>query len=241
VFISSSAQISENAVVADTVAQKKSVMEKAIDVYMQNLNHFTITLYMMIESTFIPLPSELVVPPAVYKACNPENTSLYVTESKWINILLIIFFATLGAIIGACINYCLALFLGRPFIYWFVETKAGKLFLLDTKKVQKAENYFVKNGSISTFIGRLIPGIRHLISIPAGLAKMKLRPFILYTALGAGIWHTILAVLGYLAHGQADLINQYSKEISYIMLALGVVFAWYLVYNGFFKKKKAKE
>jgi len=240
IFTFTLAQTNENAIVADTAVQKKSAMEKVIDVYMQNLNHLTITLYMAIESTFIPLPSELVVPPAVYKACSPENTSLYVTESKWINILLVIFFATVGAVCGACINYYLALFLGRPFVYWFVETKVGKLFLLDTKKVQKAENYFVENGSISTFIGRFIPGIRHLISIPAGLAKMKLRPFILYTALGAFLWHTILAILGYLAHGQSNLINQYSKEISYIMLALGVAFVGYLVYNGFVKKKKTK-
>jgi membrane protein DedA with SNARE-associated domain len=232
------AQTEENIKITDTVAQKKSVMEKVIDVYMQNLNHFTVTLYMAIESTFIPLPSELVVPPAAYKACSPENTSLYVTQSKWINILLVIFFATVGAVCGACINYYLALFLGRPFIYWFVETKVGKFFLLDTKKIQKAENYFVKNGNTSTFIGRFIPGIRHLISIPAGLAKMKLKPFILYTALGAGMWHAILAILGYFAYGQADLINQYSKEISYVMLALGVAFVGYLVYNGFIKKKK---
>jgi membrane protein DedA with SNARE-associated domain len=187
---------------------------------------------MAIESTFIPLPSELVVPPAAYKACDPENTSLYVTDSIWINILLVIFFATLGAILGACINYYLALLLGRPFIYWFVETKMGKLFWLDTKKVQKAENYFIKNGNISTFIGRLIPGIRHLISIPAGLAKMKMKPFILYTALGAFIWHTILALLGYFAHGQKDIIQLYSKEISYSILGLAVLFGAYLLYKA---------
>jgi len=239
-FMSTFAQASENAVVADTAAQKKSMMEKVVDAYMQNLNHFTITLYMTIESTFIPLPSELVVPPAAYKACSPENTSLYVTESEWVNILLVIFFATLGAICGACVNYYLALLLGRPFVYWFVETKVGKLFLLNTEKVQKAENYFVKNGAISTFIGRLIPGIRHLISIPAGLAKMKLRPFIAYTALGAFIWHTVLALLGYFAHGQRDIILLYSKEISYVILGLAVIFAGYLLYNGFIKKKVKK-
>jgi len=212
--------------------KKQSFFEKTIDVYLQNLNYFTVTLYMTIESTFIPLPSELVVPPAAYQACDPENASLYVTESKWINISLVIFFATLGAIIGACINYYLALLLGRPFVYWFVETKVGRFLWLDTKKVQKAENYFVKNGNISTFIGRLIPGIRHLISIPAGLAKMKMKPFIAYTALGAFIWHTILALLGYFAHGQQDIIQQYSKEISYSILGLAVIFGGYLVYRA---------
>jgi membrane protein DedA with SNARE-associated domain len=220
---------------------KQTFFEKTIDIYLQNLNHLTVALYMTIESTFIPLPSELVVPPAAYKACNPDDSSLYVTESKWINILLVIFFATVGAIVGACINYYLALFLGRPFVYWFVETKVGKLFLLDTNKIQKAENYFVKNGSISTFIGRLIPGIRHLISIPAGLAKMKLKPFIGYTAFGAFLWHTVLALMGFFAHGQQDIINHYSSEISCIILALAVLFGIYLVYKVFWKKKERNE
>jgi membrane protein DedA with SNARE-associated domain len=216
---------------------KQSFFEKTIDIYLQNLNHFTVTLYMTIESTFIPLPSEIVVPPAAYQACNPAYTSLYVTEYEWFNIFLVILFATLGAILGACINYYLALLLGRPFVYWFVETKVGKLFLLDTHKIQKAENYFVKNGSISTFIGRLIPGIRHLISIPAGLAKMKLRPFIGYTALGAFLWHTILALMGYFAHGQQEVINRYSSEISYGILALCVLFGGYVVFRVVRKKK----
>ena len=212
--------------------EKQSFFEKTIEVYLQNLNYFTVTLYMTIESTFIPLPSELVVPPAAYQACNPENGSLYVTKSIWINILFVIFFATLGAVIGACINYYLAMLLGRPFVYWFAETKVGRFFWLDTKKVQKAENYFVKNGSISTFIGRLIPGIRHLISIPAGLAKMKMKPFIAYTALGAFIWNIVLALLGYFAHGRQDLIQQYSSEISYSILGLAVIFCGYLVYRA---------
>jgi len=216
---------------------KQSFFEKTIDIYLQNLNHFTVALYMTIESTFIPLPSEIVVPPAAYQACSPAHTSLYVTEYKWFNIFLVILFATLGAILGACINYYLALLLGRPFVYWFVETKVGKLFLLDAQKIQKAENYFVKNGSISTFIGRLIPGIRHLISIPAGLAKMKLRPFIGYTALGAFIWHTILALMGYFAHGQQEVINRYSSEISYGILALCVLFGVYVVFRVVRKKK----
>jgi membrane protein DedA with SNARE-associated domain len=111
---------------------------------------------------------------------------------------------------------------------------------LSAEKVQKAEDYFVKHGKSSTFIGRLIPGIRQLISIPAGLSRMPFLPFITYTILGAGLWNIILVILGYLAHGQASLINQYSKEISYVMLVLGVCFVGYLVYNGFVKKKKEK-
>lgn len=215
---------------------KQSFFQETIDVYLQNLNHFTVTLYMMIESTFIPLPSEIVVPPAAYQACSPAHKKLYVTEHEWFNIFLVILFATLGAILGACINYYLALLLGRPFVYWFVETKVGKLLLLDANKIQKAENYFVKNGSISTFIGRLIPGIRHLISIPAGLAKMKLRPFIGYTALGAFIWHTILALMGYFAHGQQEVIKRYSSEISYGILVLCILFAGYVVFRAMRKK-----
>ncbi|MCL1850610.1 MAG: DedA family protein [Bacteroidetes bacterium] len=193
---------------------------------------------MTVESSFIPFPSEIVVPPAAYQACNPENSSLYVTDSKWLNITLVIFFATLGAMFGAIINYFLALFLGRPFIYWFVETKLGRLCLLDTKKVQKAEDYFVKNGNISTFIGRFIPAIRQLISIPAGLAKMRMRPFLLYTFLGAGLWNMVLALLGYFAHGQQEIINRYNSEISYIILGLVVLFGIYLLWKVFGKKQK---
>jgi membrane protein DedA with SNARE-associated domain len=193
---------------------------------------------MTVESSFIPFPSEIVVPPAAYQACNPENANLYVTDSKWINIALVLFFATLGAMLGATINYFLALFLGRPFIYWFVGTKLGRLCLLDAKKVQKAEDYFVKNGNISTFIGRLIPAIRQLISIPAGLAKMKIRHFLLYTFLGAGSWNLVLVMLGYFAHGQQALINRYNSEISYAILGLAVLFGIYLLYKAFGKKNR---
>ena len=221
----------------DTIPPKQSFIVKLFAAYTNNLNYYTITALMTIESSFIPFPSEIVVPPAAYQACNPENTSLYVTETKWINIALVIFFATLGAMLGAIINYFLALLLGRPFIYWFVETKLGRLCMLDAKKVQQAEDYFVKNGAISTFVGRLIPAIRQLISIPAGLAKMKLRPFLLYTFLGAGLWNVILAILGYFAHGQQALINRYSNELSIILLGLAVLFGIYVVWKAFRKKK----
>ena len=214
--------------------EKEPFVVRVFSTYTQNLNYFTVAALMTVESScFIPFPSEVVVPPAAYQACNPENKNLYVTESKWVNISLVILFATIGALFGAIINYYFALYLGRPFIYWFVETRLGRLCFLDAKKVQKAENYFIKNGSISTFVGRLIPGIRQIISVPAGLAKMKMRPFILYTTLGAGIWNVILALLGFFAHGQQNIIHQYSSELSYIILGLAVIFGVYLIYRAF--------
>jgi membrane protein DedA with SNARE-associated domain len=212
------------------IQNKPSKIEQVTSWYMDNMNYGTITLLMTIESSFIPFPSEVVVPPAAYKASK---------EGSDLNIFLVIIFATIGAIIGALINYYLALWLGRPIVHKFAESKFGKLCLLSSEKITKAENYFVKHGRSSTFVGRLVPGIRQLISIPAGLAKMPLLPFVIFTTLGATIWNTVLAVLGYLAHGQADLINKYSSELSYILLGLGVLFIIYLVYSNFIKKKKA--
>lgn len=227
-----------NTTIDSTTTPKESIFTKVVGKYTENLNYFTITVFMTVESSFIPFPSEIVVPPAAYEACNRENTNLHVTEHKWINISLVVLFATLGAMIGALINYYLAFFLGRPFIYWFVETRVGRMFLLSKKGVEKAEDFFVTNGNISTFVGRLIPGIRQLISIPAGLAKMRLPSFLLYTFLGAFIWNIVLAVLGYVAHGQQDLINTYSHELSMILLGLGALFIGYLVYKGFKKPKQ---
>ena len=228
--------------VAHTEIQDKNIIGQVIDWYMSNLNYGTITLLMTIESSFIPFPSEVVIPPAAYAACNPENTSLYFTSHKWINISLVVLFATLGALLGALINYFLAYFLGRPIIYWFADSKLGHLCLLDSKKIKKAEDYFIAHGNSSTLIGRLVPAIRQLISIPAGLAKMKITPFILFTLLGAGMWNIILAVLGYIAHGQKELIDRYSHELSYILLGLGILFILYLVFQAYRKKKnKSKE
>ena len=206
-----------------------STVEKITSWYMDHMNYGTITLLMTIESSFLPFPSEVVVPPAAYKASREDSD---------LNIILVVVFATIGAIFGALINYFLALWFGRPIIYKFSESRLGKMCLLSTGSVQKAEKYFVKHGNISTLIGRLLVGIRQVISIPAGLARMSLLPFIIYTALGAGIWNIILAVMGYVAHGQESLINQYSKEISYAILILTVLFILFLIYNGFIRKNK---
>ena len=212
-------------------SEEKTIVEQVTSWYMDNMNYGTVTLLMVIESSFIPFPSEVVVPPAAYKALEKESN---------MNIVLVVVFATLGAIIGALINYFLSLWLGRPIIYKFVETRFGKMCLLDKQKVEKAEKYFDKHGKSSTFIGRLVPGIRQLISIPAGLAKMNIGTFICFTALGAGIWNIILALLGYLGHGNKELIDQYSHELSYILIGLGVLFVAYLIYKGLSKKKTPK-
>ncbi len=223
-----------------TTVKEKSTLIKVVDWYLNNLNYYSITLMMTIESSFIPFPSEVVIPPAAYAACSPENSNLYVTHYKWLNIFIVILFGTLGALLGALFNYFLSLYLGRPIVYKFVDSKFGHLMLLNSKKIKKAEDYFVKNGNISTFICRLVPGIRQLISIPAGLSKMKLLPFILYTCLGAGTWNTILALIGYIAHGEQDIINEYNHELSYVLLGVGVIFVCYLIYKGY-KKKKSKK
>ena len=152
---------------------------------LDHLNYWTITLLMAIESSFIPFPSEVVVPPAAWKAANNDNMNIY----------LVVLFATIGANIGALINYYLAKWLGRPIIYKFANSRFGHMCLIDEAKVQHAEEYFDKHGAVSTFVGRLIPAVRQLISIPAGLARMKLGTFLLYTTLGAGLWNSILAFI----------------------------------------------
>ncbi len=195
--------------------------------FIENLNYWTITLLMAIESSFIPFPSEVVVPPAAYKAASGE-----------MNLLLVIVFATIGANIGALINYYLAKWLGRPIVYKFANSRFGHMCLIDEKKVQNAEKYFDEKGALSTFIGRLIPAVRQLISIPAGLARMKIGTFLLYTTLGAGIWNTILALMGWYLNGiipEEELIptvKEYSHEIGYFFIAVGVFVVIYLIYKG---------
>ena len=196
--------------------------------YASHMNYASITALMTIESSFIPFPSEVVIPPAVYVASEPTS-ALCATGNYPVDVALIVLFGTIGAMLGAVINYLLSVWLGRPIIYKFADSRMGHLLLLSSEKVQKAENYFNDHGKVSTFIGRLIPGIRQLISIPAGLAKMHFGQFMLYTFLGAFLWNTVLALLGYIAHGQADLINQYSHELSFIILALvGVIVVYYI-------------
>jgi len=206
-----------------------SIIKQVESWYEQNMNYFTITLLMTVESSFIPFPSEVVIPPAAYIASK---------EGSHLNIFLVVLFGTLGALLGAYINYALAYFLGRPLLHKFADSKIGRLLLLSSEKVQKAEDYFQTHGKTATFIGRLIPGIRQLISLPAGLAKMNLLTFSLFTFLGAGIWNTILAFPGYIAEGQSDLIDQYSHEIGYGILGVVLIVGAFYIYKFFRKKNK---
>lgn len=215
-----------------------SFVETITGWYAAHMNYASITALMTIESSFIPFPSEVVIPPAVYVASEPTS-ALCATGNYPVDVALIVLFGTIGAMLGAVINYLLSMWLGRPIIYKFADSRVGHLLLLSSEKVQKAENYFNEHGKVSTFIGRLIPGIRQLISIPAGLAKMHFGQFMLYTFLGAFIWNSVLALLGYIAHGQADLINQYSHELSIIILVIVCVVVLYYVGKLVYKKLHA--
>ena len=221
----------------DTIATNPSLLDKIETWYSDNMNYGSIVALMTIESSFIPFPSEVVVPPAAYVADN-EGSSLHVTDNYFINVLLVVLFGTIGAILGAIINYLLSIWLGRPIIYAFADSKVGKLCLLSSEKIRKAEDYFNEHGKMSTFVGRLIPGIRQLISIPAGLAKMHFGWFLLYTFLGAFLWNTILAAVGYIAHGQMDLIHQYSHELSIAILVILAVVIIYFVVRAIIKRRK---
>lgn len=189
-----------------------------------HLNYWVITLLMAIESSFIPFPSEVVIPPAAYMAAATGEMSLW----------LIIVCATAGALIGATVNYVLALYLGRPIIYRFANSKLGHLCLIDEEKVKLAEHYFDEHGAIGTIVGRLVPAVRQLISIPAGLARMRFTRFLLYTAIGAGAWNCILAAIGYalasvVPYDQLDeTVAEYSVYLKVLMLLVGLGAVYYL-------------
>ena len=234
-ILSANAQVVNDSTV--TVPQEESMVMKVENWYANNMNYLSITLLMTVESSFIPFPSEIVIPPAAYVA-GKEDSTLHATDSYPINVLLIVLFGTIGAMLGAIINYLLAMWLGRPIIYAFADSKMGHLCLLSSEKVKKAEDYFNDHGKVSTFVGRLIPGIRQLISIPAGLSKMNFGQFLLYTFLGAGIWNIVLALLGYIAHGQMDLIHAYSHELSIAIMALLAVAVIYFIAKAIVKRYK---
>ena len=204
-----------------------------ISTLLSNLNYPTILLLMLLESTVIPVPSELVVAPAAYHAAGGN-----------LNAVLVVLFATIGADLGASINYFVSLYVGRPVIYRFANSKWGKMCLLNEEKVQKSERYFDEHGIVATLTGRLIPGIRHLISIPAGLARMNYWKFLLYTTIGAGAWHTVLAAMGWYLHSfipEDELEATIERYNHYIVLAIVGIVALAIVYFVVTKKKKKEE
>ena len=204
-----------------------SLIDIIITWYSAHMNYASITALMAVESSFIPFPSEVVIPPAAFVAGQPESV-LCTTGNYPVDVLLIILFGTLGAMIGAIINYGLSVWLGRLIIYKFADSRLGHMCLLSSEKLQRAEEYFREKGNVSTFIGRFIPGIRQLISIPAGLSRMHFGSFLWWTFLGAFIWNCILALMGYIAAGQMDLIKEYSHELSVaILVLLGAVVLYY--------------
>jgi len=178
-----------------------------------------IFILMAIESSFIPFPSEIVLIPAGYLAYKGD-----------MNIFAILSSGVAGSLVGAFINYYLALLLGRKFL-----EKYGKYFFISNEALIKLDNYFKKHGHISTFSARLIPGIRQLISIPAGLAKMNIIEFSIFTTLGASIWALILTLLGYFIGQNEELINSYLKQIT-IVTAVFVVILISIYY--FYQKRK---
>ena len=199
---------------------------------LDNLNYWVVILFMAIESSFVPFPSEVVVPPAAWKAMDPDSGMSFI---------LVIVFATIGANIGALINYYLAKWVGRPIIYRFADSRIGHMCLIDRQKVEVAEEFFRKHGAASTIFGRLVPAVRQLISIPAGLAGMHVGKFLLYTTIGAGIWNTVLATIGWGIYQYTDYKTtqdvyqqalKYSHELGYIILALAVVIVAFLAYKG---------
>ena len=200
---------------------------------LSNLNYGTILFLMLLESTVVPVPSEFVVTPAAYHAASGN-----------LDVFLVILFATIGADLGASVKYVVAYYVGRPVIYRFANSKWGKMCLLNQEKVEKSEKYFDDHGIVATLTGRLIPGIRHLISIPAGLAKMNYWKFLLYTTFGAGVWHSILAALGWYLHAIVpedqlnDKITEYAEYIKIVIIGIVVIAIGYFVIRHFLKRKK---
>jgi len=186
----------------------------------QGFGYAGIVILMAVESSFIPFPSEVVMIPAGYLAFKGE-----------MNLGLVIVSGLTGSMIGAYVNYFGALWIGSRFLIRY-----GKHILISSESLEKVDRFFLNHGAISTFSGRLIPGIRQLISIPAGLGRMHLGVFTLYTALGAGLWGAILAFLGYWIGGNEALISEYLRELT--AGALILVSALVAAYVLWWKKRQ---
>ena len=203
--------------------------------FVENANYWFVFIFMVIESSFIPFPSELVVPPAAYLAMQQGSS---------MNIYLVTLTATAGALVGALVNYSLALWVGRPIVYRFANSRVGHLFMINEEKVEKAEKYFDEHGEASTFFGRLIPVIRQLISLPAGIARMNIFSFMIFTSLGALVWNIALAVLGYFLSTIVPLpqlytkVEEYNDYLTYFGYGIGILCLIYILYRIFVPQKK---
>lgn len=201
--------------------------------FVDNANYWFVFIFMVIESSFIPFPSEVIVPPAAYLACTNAGAG------SDMNLIMVTVIATLGALTGAFINYYLALWIGRPVVYRFADSRLGHACLINREKVDKAEQYFDRHGAVSTFIGRLIPAIRQLISIPAGISKMNVGKFAIFTSLGALVWNAILSALGYwLAQTVSpdqlfEKVEEYNKYLTWAGYALALICVAYILWNAF--------
>jgi membrane protein DedA with SNARE-associated domain len=194
----------------------------SIVIFVNEIGYLGIFIGMFLESTIIPIPSEIVMIPAG------------IASAKGVmNIYLVTLVGIIGNIAGAVFSYYLALTLGRKIIL-----KIGKYFFIKPETIVKIEVFFKKHGPLSVFIGRLLPGFRHFISIPAGLAKMDFKLFLLYTSLGAIIWTSILSFSGYLIGENQELIIKYIKELSISFIAICV---FLVITAGFYKKIKFKK
>lgn len=188
-----------------------------------DMGYTGIVVLMALESSFVPFPSEVVVPPAGYLASQGE-----------MNIYLVVLSGVAGSLIGALVNYYIAVFLGRSFLATY-----GRYFFFTPERLIKMDTYFKKHGEITTFAGRLIPGVRQYISFPAGLGKMNVPKFCFFTSLGAGIWVVVLAVVGYVVGNNIELIKSNLLPITIVTLCLlTVIVAVYILWQ---RKRRGDE
>jgi len=193
----------------------------------QGLGYWGVAILMTIESSFIPFPSEVVIPPAAFLA----------SQGK-MNLTLIIIAGVAGSIFGALINYILARYLGRPLVYRLAEYRLARWLGVSPENVARAEVYFFKNANSATFWGRLIPVIRQLVSLPAGFSRMPFGKFVFFTALGSAVWVSILAALGYLVGSNQALLQKYYQEISWGCLFIGILWIVWHIKKGRRRKQK---
>jgi len=187
----------------------------------QGLGYSGIVILMAVESSLIPFPSEIVVPPAAYLASRGE-----------MNIYLVALAGLIGSVTGAIFNYWLAAWLGRPLVYKLAATRWARLLLITPENIERSEKYFLANAGSATLIGRLIPVVRQLVSLPAGFCRMPFGRFVLLTAIGSGIWISVLAALGYFIGANQELLSLYYHELTFFLLALGSAWIIWKVYRA---------